>query len=127
MSAPLHSTGAHGQANSLDNVYVDESHCLLPLEVRSDKDNRISCYCRDAIADARYVYFTYLLPGKDRNLNGILLVLEIHARRMCGENYDVVEAGELKAGNGMDPRLRASIHPMLKSSASSQTVKDSAL
>ena len=42
----------------LDKLYADESHCLVSPEIRSDKDNPISCFCRDAIADARYLYFT---------------------------------------------------------------------
>ena len=74
----------------MDKTYMDESHCLVGPEIRSDEDNPISCYCRDAIANARYVYFTYLLPAKDRNLNGTLLELQYHAHEMCG--YGVWEA-----------------------------------
>src|ERR1700758_78012 len=40
-----------------DTLYADESHCLASPEIRSDKDNPISCFCRDTIADARYLYF----------------------------------------------------------------------
>ncbi len=65
-------------------------------EIRGDKDSPISCYCRDAIADARYVYQTYLLTGKDRNLNGTYLILESYARQMCGEGYDVIAATQAK-------------------------------
>jgi hypothetical protein len=42
----------------LDKLYADESHCLVRPEIRSDKDNPISRFCRDAIADAWYLYFT---------------------------------------------------------------------
>src|ERR1700751_2877747 len=40
-----------------DTLYADESHCLASPEIRSDKDNPISCFCRDTIADAQYLYF----------------------------------------------------------------------
>src|SRR5579864_8850222 len=40
-----------------DTLYADESHCLASPEIRSDKDNPMSCFCRDTIADARYLYF----------------------------------------------------------------------
>ncbi|MDP9267749.1 MAG: hypothetical protein M3P27_05415 [Acidobacteriota bacterium] len=70
--------------NELDKVYQDESHCLVGPEIRGTGDQPISCYCRDAIVDARYVYTTYLLTGKDTNLNGAYLSLETTARRMCG-------------------------------------------
>lgn len=53
---------------------------------------RISCWCRDAIVGWRYVYFTYVLPGKDQNLNGTLLALELLVREQCGQSYDVLEA-----------------------------------
>jgi hypothetical protein len=76
--------------NSMDMVYKDESHCLAVSELRGGKYNPISCYCRDAIMDARYVYENYLLTGKDRNLNGTYLTLEQYAQQMCGEQYDVV-------------------------------------
>ena len=36
--------------------------------------------------EARCVYFNYLHPAKDENLNGILLVLETNAQQMCGED-----------------------------------------
>jgi hypothetical protein len=57
--ASLHAPVAHGQFPSdLDKLYADESHCLVSPEIRSDKDNSISCFCRDAIADALYLDFT---------------------------------------------------------------------
>lgn len=85
-----------GTTNTMDEIYRDESHCLTSPEIRSDKDAPISCYCRDAISEARYVYLTYLLSGKDRNLNGIFLTLQERATERCGSpdyadpNYDVI-------------------------------------
>ena len=32
----------------LDEIYKDETHCLLGPEIRSEKDKPISCYSRDA-------------------------------------------------------------------------------
>jgi hypothetical protein len=77
---------AQGWPSAMQKVYMDESHCLINPEIRSDKDNRISCYCRDAIADARYVYFTYLLPGKDSNLDGTFLTLQGNAEDRCSQD-----------------------------------------
>jgi hypothetical protein len=80
---------------TMDEIYGDEGHCLTLPEIRSDKDDPISCYCRDAIAEARYVYFTYLLTGKDRNLNGAFLALYEIANQKCG--HDVIgESSENK-------------------------------
>jgi len=75
---------------AMQKVYVHESHCLTDPEIRSDKDNPISCFCRDAIADARYVYFTYVLTGKDANLNGAFLALQRRAEQQC--TRDMAEA-----------------------------------
>jgi hypothetical protein len=83
---------AEDPRNKMDKIYLDESHCLVSPEIRGEKDNSISCFCRDAIIDARYLYQTYLLPGKDKNLNGAYLGLVDHARRICGEKYDVYNA-----------------------------------
>ena len=74
----------------MDKVYADESRCLVGPEIRGNRDNPISCYCRDAIADARYVYFTYILSGKDANLNGTFLALMDRAERQCSLEYDVI-------------------------------------
>jgi len=102
-TASLCGTGVQSQTNSaqhrspfseLDKVYADESHCLIGPEIRSEKDGPISCYCRDAIVDARYVYSTYLLSGKDRNLNGTFLTLQRNAQEMCGKSYDVLRESE---------------------------------
>jgi hypothetical protein len=76
----------------MDKVYGDQSHCLVLPEIRNDKDGSISCYCRDALVDVRYVYRTYLITGKDKNLNGAVLSLENYARQMCGKDYDVLAA-----------------------------------
>jgi len=80
----------------LDKIYADESHCLTGPEIRSEKDSPISCYCRDAIVDARYVWQTYLLTAKDPNLNGAELALQIHATQMCGEGYDAHKVVEIE-------------------------------
>jgi hypothetical protein len=85
-----HTMHAQVLAAQMDKVYTDESHCLVAPEIRSSKDNPVSCYCRDAIADARYVYFSYLLSGKDRNLNGTFLALQRNATEMCGLDYDAI-------------------------------------
>jgi hypothetical protein len=78
----------------MNTIYKDQSHCIVAPELRGEEENRISCYCRDSIVDARYVYGTYVLEGKDRNLNGAYLTFEDHARQMCGDRYDV-ECGTL--------------------------------
>ena len=100
---PPDSPGQANATNVMDDIYRDESHCLTTPEIRSDKDAPISCYCRDAIAEARYVYFTYLLSWRDRNLNGIFLALQERAIETCGNptfgdpNYDVIhDATEAK-------------------------------
>jgi hypothetical protein len=71
---------------AMQKVYMDESHCLTSPEIRNDHDNPISCYCRDAIVDARYVYFTYLLSEKDANLNGTFLTLQRDAEEQCSRD-----------------------------------------
>lgn len=75
----------------LDKVYQDESHCLTLADMRGDRDIAISCSCRDAIVDSRYVYFTYLHSGKDRNLNGVFLTLEGRIPEQCGKTYDALD------------------------------------
>ncbi len=67
--------------NTLNNIYFDESHCLTVADMRGDKDKSISCFCRDAIVDARYLYFTY---GKDPNLTGAFLELVNRIQQQCG-------------------------------------------
>lgn len=89
--------GKQSQNNSLDKVYADESHCLIGPEIRSGTDGPNSCYCRDAIADARYVWHTYLITGRDPNLDGAELTLQINAKQMCGYDvYKIVEADDWK-------------------------------
>ena len=75
-----------GLTSPMDKVYMDESHCLTAADIRSDNDNGVSCFCRDAIADARYVYFTCVLSGKDWNLKGIFLDLQRNAADKCSRN-----------------------------------------
>jgi hypothetical protein len=84
-----HSAVAQAPTSVLDKIYSDESHCLIGPEIRQDSDGPISCYCRDALVDARYVYHTYLIAGKDVNLNGTYLALEAHTQQMCGKDYAV--------------------------------------
>jgi hypothetical protein len=85
----------------MDDIYWDQSHCLAFPEIRSDKDASISCYCRDAIADARYVYFTYFLPGKDDNLSGVVLALQELAGQRCGDpHYSVMTESKDWKSNG---------------------------
>lgn len=87
-----HAFSYGGDLQNINKVYSDESHCLVAPEIRGKKDNPICCFCRDAIMDARYVYETYLLTEKDRNLNGVYLALIDRARKTCGEKYDVYKA-----------------------------------
>jgi hypothetical protein len=76
------------QASEMDRLYRDEGHCLTLADMRGDRDKRISCFCRDAIADARYVYFRYLLQGKDSNLNGVFLRLTNDIQEECGQDLN---------------------------------------
>ena len=76
---------AHSQDKiQLDNVYDDQTHCLTAPDMRGDRDRPISCFCRDAIVEARYVYSEYLLSGKDRNLSGPYLTLVQAISDQCG-------------------------------------------
>jgi hypothetical protein len=70
--------------SELDRVYSDESHCLTSADMRGDGDMPISCRCRDAIADAHYVWFTYLVTEKDTNLRGIFYALADRIGNTCG-------------------------------------------
>jgi hypothetical protein len=81
----------HGQ--DLDKVYKDESHGLTQPDMRGDLDAPISCYCRDAIVEARYIYFTYLITFKDRNLNGPFLALATKIDETCGANTNGIDLG----------------------------------
>lgn len=74
---------------SLSNIYRDESHCLTIADIRGDQDKNISCFCRDAIVDARYMYFSYIYGGqKDQNLNGSFLALVDRIQQQCGNLSD---------------------------------------
>ena len=55
--------------------------------------------------DARYVYLTYLLPGKDENLNGTYLALQEHAQQMCGKDFDVNSATMLEKWKWLGPEV----------------------
>jgi hypothetical protein len=90
----------------MDEIYKDHSHCLTSPEIRGERDAPISCYCRDAVAQARYVYFMYLLSGADRNLNGPFLVLERNVHQVCGwEDAAVAEATESKSWQWNGPEV----------------------
>ncbi len=95
----------------LDKVYRDESHCLTSPEMRGERDNVISCFCRDAIVMARYVYSTYLLPRKDFNLNGVFLVLENNIGQQCGENYDAFTVARQKDWKWNGPEVVSTYPP----------------
>ena len=82
---PPTNTGFSG----LDKIYTDEGHCLTDADIRSDNDMPISCWCRDAIADLRYVYsnyFEFRSPRRDVNMAGPILQLEKNARHVCGDD-----------------------------------------
>ena len=90
-------TRAQNWPTAMDKVYMDESHCLTSSDLRGDKDNPISCYCRDRIAEARYVYFNYvsaISPRLDRNLTGVFLTLQKYAGEECSRDA----AGRLDMG-----------------------------
>jgi hypothetical protein len=99
------------QRNKMDKVYLDESHCLVAPEIRGERDSSISCFCRDATMDARYLYQTYLLSGKDRNLNGAYLGLVDHAQRICGEKYDIYQATQAKWWQWEGPQVKREYPP----------------
>src|SRR5215471_9688791 len=85
---------SQNQVNDLDKVYTDETHCLVAPEIRNESDKPMSCWCRDALVDARYVYHTYVLTEKDRNLNGTYLTLEKEISHTCGDGYPVTAVEE---------------------------------
>jgi len=94
-----------GNEDSGGMVYGDDSHCLVANELRGMKDKPISCFCRDAIMDARYLYQTYLITRKDQKLYGAYLTLENHAQQMCGEKYDVCKAIQTKEWQWDGPQV----------------------
>lgn len=59
--------------------------------MRGEQDDRISCFCRDAIAQAQYIYVTYLISSKDQNLNGPFLSLVLRIHDSCGSDFDAME------------------------------------
>jgi hypothetical protein len=81
---------AQDLAVDLKKIYRDETHCLVGPEIRSAADKPISCYCRDELADANYVYRTYLITEKDRNLNGAYLRLSQTAEEQCAKKFEYV-------------------------------------
>jgi hypothetical protein len=103
--------GPLGDGNSLEKIYSDESHCLVAPEIRGETDDSISCFCRDAITDARYVVQNYFTNGKDRKLVGVVLTLWDHARRMCGAHFDALEATEAKDWRWSGPEVTRDYPP----------------
>lgn len=86
------SLAQENRQEEMNKVYQDESHCLTSADMRGEKDDPVSCFCRDAIVEARYVHSTYLLTGKDRNLYGVFLRLVENVRQTCaqGQDYDTI-------------------------------------
>lgn len=98
---------AHSQDKiNLDNVYYDQTHCLTAPDMRGDNDRPISCFCRDAIIDARYVYSEYLLSGKDGNLRGPYLTLLRGISDQCGiEGETAIQKAQSKNWNWDGPEV----------------------
>ncbi len=103
--------GEVGNISKMDEVYLDVSRCLGAPEIRGEKDNPISCFCRDAIMDARYVYQNYVHTGKDLNLKGIYLTLVGRAQQICGEKYDVWGATSAGAWQWNGPQVTREYPP----------------
>jgi hypothetical protein len=103
--------GPLGDGNSLEKIYSDESRCLVAPEIRGETDDSISCFCRDAITDARYVHQNYLINGKDRNLIGVYLALLDHVWRMCGAHFDALESTQAKDWRWSGPEVTRDYPP----------------
>jgi hypothetical protein len=89
---PLGYTNPQRNPTKLMEVYSDNSHCLSPQDSEGGLD--VSCMCRDAIADARYVYFGPF--QHDQNLVRIYQALEDRIRQpsICGTDlYSNVAKG----------------------------------
>jgi hypothetical protein len=52
------------------------------------------------------VYQTYLITGKDSNLNGAYLTLERSAQQTCGKGYDDVASATRKGTGWSGPEVR---------------------
>ena len=103
--SPVPQTGLFSR---LDAVYYDQTHCLTAADMRGEQDMRMSCWCRDAIVDARYVYFTYVRFGSkyDANMSGPVLGLEAHINQVCGEGVDkAVEVTERESWRWPGPEV----------------------
>jgi hypothetical protein len=59
-------------------------------EIRGVSDKALSCFCHDAMVDARYIKTTYLDGGKDRNLSGAFMTLASAAAETCATSLDAV-------------------------------------
>jgi hypothetical protein len=84
---------AQTQNADLNRVHSDHSHCLVSYylpdsdsEIRNERDIPISCRCRDAIVDLRYVYQTY---SKDPNMDMPVLELESNTYNWCGQDQRI--------------------------------------
>ncbi len=96
--------------DSLDMVYLDESHCLTSPEIRGENDKPISCCCRDALVDAQYLYTNYFV-GKDKKLTGAFLTLMDRALEACGERYDVLNVARTKKWQWNGPQVTREYPP----------------
>jgi len=88
-ATPLVPGGTTEGSPTLDKIYRDESHCLTIADMRGDQDKHTSCFCRDAIIEARYVHFTY--ASKDPNLDGVFLALVDRIQQQCGQAYAALD------------------------------------
>jgi hypothetical protein len=102
---------ANAQTTSLQATYQDETHCLVAGEIRGDADRAYSCYCRDALAEARYVSGTYVQSGKDLNLIGVLTSLEIYAGQMCAATIDSVDKAVHSESGWSGPQITRTYPP----------------
>lgn len=73
----------------LNAIYQDESNCLVAPEIRTQADRPRSCFCRDALLDVWYVHSRYIAQGRDPNMNGPYMSLQLRAQDTCGKSVDV--------------------------------------
>jgi len=79
------------QASLPGSGNYDVRHCLRVAETRDENDKPITCECRDAIVDARYMYFVAV--PKEGNLRGVFADLQAWVKEACGRgfaDYEVV-------------------------------------
>jgi hypothetical protein len=97
---------------TLDDIKGDHSRCLQIPAGSADREEDLagSCLCRDAVADARYVMFAYLVHSEreDQNLSSALVHLNHETIPLwCGQHYDATPAltNANWKWNGPDARL----------------------